>query len=160
MSNKLFPKAESAHVFNSFTTGSLISMGQLYNDNCIPIFTKFDIKHLKYNQVITTGLRDLTNGLWNIPLETSPPAQQASTRSHPNQANGIFHYDTTKHKLAKYSHTAAFRPVESTFITNINRGHFTSCTGLSTSLIPKHLPQPPFTVKGHLGQEQKNLRST
>ena len=32
--------------------------------------------------------------------------------------------------------------------------------GLSARLISKHLPQSPFTVKVHLDQEKKNLRST
>ena len=64
MSNKLSSKAQSAHVFNNITTGSLIYMGQLCDDNCISIFTKFDAKILKHNQVIITGFCDRTNGLW------------------------------------------------------------------------------------------------
>ena len=68
MSNKLSPKAQSAHIFNYTTTGSLISMRQLCDDDCIAIFTKFDVMFFKHNQVIITGLRDRTNGLWNIPL--------------------------------------------------------------------------------------------
>ena len=120
MSNKLSPKAQSARVFNNTTTGSLISMVQLCYDDCIAIFTKFEIKKLKHNQVIITRLRDRTNGLWNIPLEPSPPAQQSSTRSHPIQANSILCYDTTKRELDKYFHVAAFSPVKSTFITAIN----------------------------------------
>ena len=95
MSNKLSSKAQSTHVENDINTGSLISMGQLLNDDCIAIFAKFDVKILKHNQVITTGLRDRTNGLWNIPLEPSPPDQQSSKRSYPNQANGILCHDTT-----------------------------------------------------------------
>ena len=70
---QIFTKAQSAHVFNDITTGFLISMGQLYNDNCVAIFTKFDVKILKHNQIIITGLRDRTNGLWNIPLDSNPP---------------------------------------------------------------------------------------
>ena len=44
ISNRLYPKAQSSHVFNNLTTESLISMGQLLDDNCIVIFTKFDVK--------------------------------------------------------------------------------------------------------------------
>ena len=131
LSNKLSSKAQSAHVFNIITTGSLISMVQLFDDDCIAIFTKFDVKILKNNQVMITGLRDCTNGLWNIPLEPSPPAQQSSKRSHPNQAKGILHNDTTKRELAQYFHAAASGPVKSTFIASINKGHFTSWPGLS-----------------------------
>ena len=76
-------------------------MGQLFGDDCIAIFTKFDLKVLKRNQVIITGLRDRTNGLWKIPLEPIPPAQQSSERSYPNQSNGILRHDTTKLKLSQ-----------------------------------------------------------
>ena len=157
MSTKLSPKAQSAHVFNNLTTGSLISIVKLFDDDCIAIFAKFDVKILKQNQVIITGLRDHTNGLCNIPLEPSSPAQQSLTRSHPRQANGILCYDTTKCQLAKHFHVVAFSPIKSNFITAINRFHFTSWLGLSASLISKQIPQSPFTVKGHLDQEQKNL---
>ena len=118
------------------------------------------MKILKHNQVIITLLRDRTNGLWNIPLEPSPHAQQQSKRSYPNQENGILCHDITNRKLAQYFHAAAFRPVKSTLIASINNRHFASWHGLSISLISKHLLQSPFTVKGHLYQEQKNLRST
>ena len=126
MSTKNSPKAQPAHVFNDLTTGSLISTGQLCDDNCIAIFTNFDVKCLTQNQVIVTGLRERNNGLWNIPLEPSTPAQQSSTRYHPCQANRILLYGTTNHELAKYFHAAAFSPVKSTFITATNQGHFKS----------------------------------
>ena len=66
--NKLSSKVQSAHVFNDIATGSLISMGQLCDYDCISIFTKFDVKILKHNKVIITGLCDRTNDLCNIPL--------------------------------------------------------------------------------------------
>ena len=48
-SNKIYSKAQSSHVFKDIATGSLISMGQLYDDDCIAIFTKFDVISLKHN---------------------------------------------------------------------------------------------------------------
>ena len=81
------------------------------------------------------------------------------TLSHPRQSNGILRYDTTKHKLAKYFHAAAFIPTKYTFITATNQGQFTSWLGLSANLISKKLPQTPFMVKGRLDQEQNNLCS-
>ena len=160
LSNKLSTKAQSPHIFNDTPTGYLISMGQLCNDSCVAIFTKFYMKILKDNQIIITGSRDRTNGIWNIPLEPNPPAQQSSRRSHPNEANGILRHDTTKRKLSQYFHAAAFNPVKSTLIAAINNDHFTSWPDLYAGLISKHLPQYSFTVKGHLDQEKNNIRST
>ena len=99
--NKLSSKAQSAHIFNDITTGSFISMWQLFDDNFIAIFTKFDVNILKHNQVIITGLRDRTNGLWNIPVEPSLPAQQSSKRSHLNQANDILRHDITNREFTQ-----------------------------------------------------------
>ena len=104
LSNKISSKVQSAHIFNDITTGYLISMRQLCDDSCISIFTKFDVKILKHNQVIITGLRDHTNVLWNIPLDPSSPTQQSPKISYPNQANGILRHDTTNHKLPQYFH--------------------------------------------------------
>ena len=44
MTNTISPKAQSVHVFNNITTGSLISAGMFFDDDCIAIFTKFDVK--------------------------------------------------------------------------------------------------------------------
>ena len=44
ISNKLSSKGQSAQVSKEITTGSLISMGKLYDDDYIAIFTKFDVK--------------------------------------------------------------------------------------------------------------------
>ena len=63
LSNKLSSRAHSDHVFNDIKTGSLISMGQLCNDDYVAIFAKFDVKILKPNQVIITGLRYQTNDM-------------------------------------------------------------------------------------------------
>ena len=56
LSSKLSSKAQSAHIFKDITTGSLISMGQLCDDDCFAIFAKHDVNILKHNQVIITGL--------------------------------------------------------------------------------------------------------
>ena len=87
LSSKLSSRSQSAHVFNNITTGSLISMGQLCNDDFFSIFTKYYVEILNHNQVIITGFRDRTNGLWNIPLGLFPPTQKSTTLPHPNQAS-------------------------------------------------------------------------
>ena len=43
MTKNKSPNAQSAHVLNYLTTGRLFSIKQLCDDNCIAIFTKFDV---------------------------------------------------------------------------------------------------------------------
>ena len=113
------------------------------------MFTKFDVKILKHNEVIITGKR-MSNGLWSIPL-VSPPS---------HQANGILRTDRPKKQLAAYLHATFGSPAPSTFLRAIRRCHLTTVPGLTTNLISRHLPASIATALGHQDQEAKHLRST
>jgi hypothetical protein len=60
----------------------------------------------------------------------------------------------------QFLYAACGSPVPSTWITAINNGHFATWPGLTADLVRKHLPKSMATVKGHLNQKRKNLRST
>jgi hypothetical protein len=60
----------------------------------------------------------------------------------------------------QFLHAAAFSPVQDTWLKAIRVGHFATWPGLTEDLVPKHLPKEIATVKGHLCQRRKNLRST
>ena len=93
MSNKLSPKAQSAHVFNNFTTGSLISMVKNCDGDCIAIFTKFDIKVLNTTNssspacvpaLTACGMyhynpAPLLNNHQHVPIQTKPTVFSAIT---------------------------------------------------------------------------------
>ena len=121
---------------------------QLCDDDCIAIFSKFDVKIVKKDTVIITGKRT-TNGLWEIPLAT--PSLQA---------NGILRLDKSKAELAMYYHATLGSPAPSTLLRAIRRGHLTTFPSLTTQLITKHLPKSLATVLGHQDQEARNIRST
>jgi hypothetical protein len=109
------------------------------------------------------GTRNDTNGLWTIPLapKTSEP-QTPSTRSHHTRhsANSAIRDINTKQDLAAFLHACAFSPSPSTFLRAIERNHFRSWPGLTSSLITKHLSKSLATSKGHLRMQQKNIQST
>ena len=77
-----------------------------------------------------------------------------------HMANGIIWLEQTKRDLAQYMSGDLFNPTPSTLIQAINKGHFTSWSGLTTSLISKHLPNTIATAKGHLDQKIINLQRT
>jgi hypothetical protein len=149
LSPLLSATAQTAFVLDGLKTGTLISLAQLCDDDCTALFTKYNVKIIKNDQVIITGQR-MHNGLWSLPL--SPPP------SH--QANGILRLDKTKHDLALYHHATLGSPVTSTLLRAIRRGHLTTFPGLTINLISKHLPPSIATVLGHQDQEAQNLRST
>ena len=86
LSKHLSDKAQNAFTLDDLKTGTLVSLAQLCDDDCIAIFSKYDVKILKNNSVIITGVR-MTNGLWSIPIKSPPIA---------HQANGILRTDRVK----------------------------------------------------------------
>jgi hypothetical protein len=156
--------AQVGHIFDHLSSGSLISIGQLCDDDYIALFTKYDVKIVKNGHVIIVGPRSAANGLWTIPLSThghspkpQPPLSEPSL--HPSAYSAI-RSTRTKHDLAVFLHASAFSPLPSTFLRAIQRGNYTSWPGLTASLITKHLPKLFATSKAHLRMQQKNLRST
>ena len=45
----------SGYVFDDLKTGSLISIGKLCDDDCITLFSTFNIYIIKNNKVVITG---------------------------------------------------------------------------------------------------------
>ena len=66
---ELSPEAQSGHTYNNLKSGTLVSVGQLANDDCDTIFSKHAAYVFKNGKIIIKGKRNYTNGLWNIPLD-------------------------------------------------------------------------------------------
>lgn len=162
LATELSTPAKVGHIFDSLKSGSLISIGQLCDDDCVALFTRYDVKIIKNGQVIIIGKRNATNGLWNIPLapKEKPPTPTSSPRNVRHSANGAIQNVGTKQDLAAYFHACNFSPLPSTFLRAIKRGHYSSWPGLTDSLVTKHLPKSRATSKGHLRMQQKNIQST
>ena len=91
LSNKLTEKSRLAFSFDNLKSGSLISIGQLCNDDCITILTKYDVQIIRHNEILIRG-KQTDNGLWKIPLSknkhtlvSNPP----ETAAQKQVANGI-----------------------------------------------------------------------
>ena len=63
-------------------------------------------------------------------------------------------------ELAQYLHACAFSPVISTFQKCINKGNFLSWPGIEKLNFNKLIKTTEATLKGHMDQERKGLRST
>jgi hypothetical protein len=141
--------------------GSLIFLGQLCDNECVALFTKYDIKIYKHGQVIIVGKSNPTNGLWNIPLApkeaAQPPIPPTDPKTLQHSANGVIQNVNTKQDLAAFNHESAYSPDPYTFLWAIVRGHFHSWPGLTTNLVSKHLAKSLATSKGYLRMQQKNV---
>jgi hypothetical protein len=66
---QLSSAASTGHVLDGLsTTGSLLSIGKLCDDDCAALFTKYHVHIIKDGTVIIKGLRNSTNRLWTIPF--------------------------------------------------------------------------------------------
>ena len=68
---QLSASAKQAYVLPTLTNTSLLSIGQLCNDNCIATFTKEKMFIIKQGQLILTGMRNYTDGLWDVHCKQS-----------------------------------------------------------------------------------------
>ena len=133
---ELSPKAQYVFIFDTLKKGSLVSIGQLCDDDCIALFAKYDLKTINNNKVIINGPRK-KHGLWNIslnkpikqsnlhPTSKKPASISTNTKTSPS-ANVVIRADKTKAELAQFLSGACFNPVPSTFLRAIRRNHTTS----------------------------------
>ena len=143
---------------------SLISLGQLCDDNCTVVLTKDHLLACKDDHLVLQGKRSISgDGLWDIPLCTSisspasdAPAPPYPQRDHP-QMNVIIRKDKAKSDLVRFLHGACFYPTKSTWLNAIRQGFFVSWPGLTEDLVKNHLPPSLNIAKGHLQLQRKLL---
>ena len=142
--------ATNTHVFYDLHSASLISFGQLCDDDCVAILDKHKIQDIKESKVVMQGHRNPDNGLWYIPIQK--PFQ--------HKALAIITRDKTKTELIQYLHGCCFGPTPRTFLHAIKNGNFLTWPGLNIPNITRFLPDPIAKALGHLDQERSNLQST
>ena len=67
LSNNLSPTAQTAHVIPELHS-SLVSLGQLADDDCSVVLNKHKLSVFKNFKCILTDTRNTTDGLWDIPI--------------------------------------------------------------------------------------------
>ena len=90
------------------------------------------------------------------------PSQTVSLPTTPTNTNtnATLCLDKTSSELYNYLHADAGCPTKSAFIQAINNVNFITWSGITTKLIPKHLPPYIPTLKVHLNQKKKHICST
>ena len=161
--SKLTKQAQLVHVFPDLHSTSLISLGQLCDDGCTIVLTDKGIFVFKQKEIILTGTRNHRDGLWDIPLHSTPvptplPSTEQKIKKH--ALNVIISKNQTKSDLIHYLHACCFSPPKSTFLKAIKNGNFLGWPGLTVENVTRNLVIPPATAKGHLNQEKQHLQST
>ena len=147
------PSATQAHVFPHLHS-ALMSVGKICDADCSVTFTSRQVTIVNsQDDTIATGSRDLSTGLWNLPLPLpSLPSQP--------MINGIIKRDTPISDLCEFLHSALFSPTLSTLEQALKNGFLNSFPGLTLKTIRKYLPLSEATCKGHLNQEKMGTMSS
>jgi hypothetical protein len=144
----LTTQARKAHILPGLVHNSLISVGQLCDYGCNIIFTQEQVTVSNIEKCVMYGSRDPRSRLWRVDLKQRFETKQV-------QCNHA-HDNSNQKDLINYMHAACLSPVESTWITAIKNGHFTSWPGLTEHAVEKHLSKSTLTTKGHLNQQRQN----
>ena len=151
----LTPTAQTGHVLNDLKSSTLLSAGQLCDDNCIVVLSKDMATVQKNNNTILQGPRNYKDNLWNIQI---PIASLPNTTTQ--VVNAIIRKDQSKRELANYLYECCLTPPLSTFRHAITKNNFITWPGMDDPYIRKYFNETINTAKGHLDQEMKNLQST
>ena len=158
---QLSTQGKKTVIFNNLHS-SLISLGQLCDDNCEVNLNKNSLKVYKNKQIIMQGKRSTSGDkLWDIPIPTTTsPTTPTIPKVHPHSLNVIIRKDKSKHDFIQYLHAACFSPTKTTFLQAIKINHLQTFPGLTADLVNKHLIDTVHTAKGHMNQTASGLQST
>eukprot|EP00956_Cyclotella_meneghiniana_P001080 scaffold1265_cov38-Cyclotella_meneghiniana.AAC.7 len=167
---KLSAKAVKADTFNDFPD-SLISVGQLADDETVSIFLKEGVSVHKEEDVLITvkneplliGVRD-EQGRYRIPLQQhkgqwKPRHASKKARQTLRKANSVYDLPSTEQAI-KWMHAVCGYPVKTTWLKAIKAGNYVGWPLLTVKNVTKYHPETTETPKGHLNQTRKNVRST
>ena len=162
----LSKNATKVQVLPNLHSSSLISIGQLCDDNCDVLFNKHRFTAIKNNRIIMQGPRNLQDGLWDVHIHASETTNKNKNNisdtyiSHNNRINIIVQKNTPISELIQFYQGCLFSPTKSTMLQAARNDHFINWPGLTPENINKYYVKTPYVSKGHMNQERQGLQST
>jgi hypothetical protein len=123
-------QARQAHILSGLVHNSLISVGQLCDNECSVTFTQDQVTVSRNEKDVMYGSRDPKLRLWRVNLK--------------------YKINT---KVAQCNHA-------STWIKAIKNRNFSSWSVLNEHSVEKYLSKSTSTTKGHFNQQRQNSRTT
>lgn len=154
------PQATRTHIVDDMTTHNLLSVGQLCDAGCNVTIDKDTIDITHHNKTIITGHRSPDTRLWHTDLTPSPADITPTMEIHPFFANASTIGTNTPADVVNFMHGAFFSPTISTLTKAFAKGYIPHIPGFNATTLKKHPPRSAATIKGHLDQTRKNIKST
>ena len=144
----LSSQAKHAEIFPELHS-SIISIGQLCDNECMVTFDKHKVIVSKNKDIIIEGYRDPTNALWKFSLRHPDQNNKQANILEPHLCNHSrpmaprhprAYHPTPQQDLASFSHQILCCPTKRTLLQAIKYGYFSTWPGLTEKLISKYLP--------------------
>ena len=136
-----------------------MSIGLLYDDDCVALFGKRDLYVFKNNALVLKGLRNTVDGLWDVPIPQNITTQNSSNRTT-QQINVILHKNQSHHQLATFYHGALYSPRIKTLKQANNNDQLLSWPAINKLNFGKYIVDTKAIHMGHLEQECQYLQFT
>ncbi len=163
-------QAQIADIFCEFPT-LLMSVGKVADDGNVSIFTKDGVTvHNEQDVLITCqgeplfiGVRD-QHGIYCIPLtqhrgQWQPQNPSMRAKQALRQANRVYDLPSIE-QAVKWMHAVCGYPVKSMWMRATRAGNYVGWPMLTEQNVSKYYPELDKTLKGHMNQARKNVRST
>jgi hypothetical protein len=132
---------------------TLMSISQLCDAGCQVTFDTNAVNVYYQGEVVLTGSRMTNVALWRM----DRPIAAAIKEEH--FASAAIHFNTMA-EIVRFAHAAMGFPTLSTLDKALANGWLTGIPGLTQATLRKHPPFSDATIKGHMSQKRKNVRST
>ena len=159
LSNELSDAAKTVQILPKLTNCSLLSIGQLCDDNCWGLFNKKDLLIFKKKKLILRGKRNHNDGLWDVHM-TSKYKSSSDHSCTKSKINVITKLNQSTYELANFYHACLFSPTIRTLQDAIHNNHLVTWPSINKINFKKCIQDTTAIEMGHMKRERQNLQST
>jgi hypothetical protein len=146
-------QARRIYIVPELADKTLLSISQLCDAGCQVTFDTNAVQVYHKAEVVLTGSRMKNVVLWQM----DRPIATRIVQEH--YASAAIHFNTMA-EIVRFTHAALGFPTLATLDKALANGWITGIPGLTQATLRKHPPFSDATVKGHMTQARKNVKST
>ena len=161
----------AAHIVPGLAHTTLISARKFCDAGCKVLFNKKECRVYFNEQLMLTGHREPTSGLWTLSVNTAkkPTSHidkydlamvRGTTATYLQHTINNAYIIPTKQNAVKYMHQSLFGPPIPTLLKAVNNNQLRYFPHLTKESIRKYLAPAPATAKGHTKKPRLGIRST
>jgi hypothetical protein len=145
--------ARHIYIVPDLADKTLLSVSQLCKADCQVVFNDRTVAVHHQGKIVLKGGMQNGSALWKMEIPNGPECTLELT------ANAAIYFNTAA-EIVKFMHAALGYPTLATLDKALAMGLVKGFPGLTQHTLRSHPPFSDATVKGHMAQTRKNVRST